>query len=81
MNVYVLEQVNFYPDVDGRGEIIGVFSSREKAEKRAEEIRPDIEYYLGIKPGNARSIYELVIRTFELDMWEVTEYEDEEEDS
>jgi hypothetical protein len=53
--------------VDGRGEIIGVYSSREKAEEIAEEIKPDVEHYLGIKPGDTKRVYRLVIREFELE--------------
>ena len=39
MKVYVLIEVHEYPDVDGASEIIGVYSTRELAEKDAEEIR------------------------------------------
>ena len=58
MTVYVVNEIHLYPEVDGLGETLGVFSSEEKARKFMEEIRPDVEYYLGIGAKNA---YRLVI--------------------
>lgn len=65
MTVYVVNEIHLYPEVDGLGETLGVFSSEEKARKFMEEIRPDVEYYLGIGAKNA---YRLVIEEFEMDL-------------
>jgi hypothetical protein len=64
MKVYVAENVHRYPDVDGRGWIIGIYSSEEKARQAAEEARPEIEYYLG---AGAKRAYEIEISEYDLD--------------
>lgn len=66
MKVYVVENVHRYPDVDGRGEIIGVYSSEEKAREAGEKAIPIIEWYLG-GGVNAKRAYEIVINEFEMD--------------
>lgn len=65
MNVYVVNEVHLYPDVDGHGETIGVFASEEKAREFMEEVRPEIEYYLG---SGAERAYRLEIIEFEIDL-------------
>lgn len=64
MRVYVVENVHLYPDVDGQGYIIGVYSSEEKAWDAAEEARPDIEGFLG---RGAKNAYRIIIQEFEID--------------
>lgn len=66
MKVYVVENVHMYPNVDGRGWIIGVYSSEEKARKAAEEARPDIEGWLGCTNGD-KQIYKITIEEYEID--------------
>ena len=64
MTVYVVNEIHLYPEVDGLGETLGVFSSEKKAREFMEEVRPDVEYYLGVGAKNA---YRLVIEEFEID--------------
>lgn len=65
MTVYVVENVHLYPDVDGHGGIIGVYSSEEKAKEAAEKAIPGIEYWLG---ANAKEAYEINISEYEMDL-------------
>lgn len=64
MKVYVLIEHHFYPDVDGCDQILGVYSSKEKAKMALEKSIPEVEYYLGDDEGNA---YELLINEFEIE--------------
>lgn len=64
MKVWVAENIHRYPDVDGRGEIIGVYSSEEKAMEAAEKAIPGIEAWLGV---GAKRAYEIVISEYDLD--------------
>ena len=65
MKVWVVENVHLYPNVDGRGEIIGVYSSEENARKAAEEARPGIEAWLGV---GAKRAYIIEINEYEMDV-------------
>lgn len=65
MTVYVVNEIHLYPEVDGMGETLGVFSSEEKAKEAIERFRPDVEYYLGT---GAERAYKLVIKEFEMDL-------------
>ena len=67
MKVWVAENIHRYPDVDGRGEIIGVYSSEEKAREAAEKARPGIEWWLG-GGKNVKRAYEIVINEYEMDV-------------
>lgn len=71
MNVFVLIEKHYHPDVDGGNIIWGVYSSVEKAEVAREEIRPQVEYYLYMS-GNTlvdlTEIYELSIEEFEMEL-------------
>ena len=65
MKVYVVNSIHHYPEVDGMGETLGVFSSEEKAKEAIEKFRPKVEYYLGI---DAEGAYEIIIEEFEIDL-------------
>lgn len=64
MIVYVARVHHLYPDVDGEGYPIGVYSSEEKAREACDKAAPEIEYYLGV--GEKR-VYEFIIDEFEVD--------------
>lgn len=67
MKVYVLIEAHWYPDVDGASEIIGVYSTRELAEKDAEEIRLRIEDELDTygEPAMEAVIEEFILQEVE----------------
>lgn len=69
MTVFVLTEVHFYPDIDGGNEILGVYSSRKKAEIAREEKRQEVIYYLGNdgKDCKERDAYDLTIDEFEIE--------------
>lgn len=69
MTVFVLTEVHFYPDIDGGNEILGVYSSRKKAEIAREEKRQEVIYYLGNdgKDYKERDAYDLTIDEFEIE--------------
>ena len=69
MKVFILTEVHFYPDVDGGNEILGVYSSRKKAEIAREEKRPDVVHYLGNNGKNYKGeyVYDLTIEEFEIE--------------
>ena len=65
MKVYVAKNVHLFPEVDGPGYIIGVYSSMRRAREAAENERPNIEGYLG---SGAKKAYVIRIIEFELDV-------------
>lgn len=67
MKVYVVNYTNCYPDVDGIGFIIGVYSSAEKAEEAADRARPGIEQYLDPFGTSDKELYDISIEEFDMD--------------
>lgn len=69
MTVFVLTEVHFYPSVDGGNKILGIYSSRKKAEIAREEKRPEVIYYLGSdgKDYEGEDAYDLTIDEFEIE--------------
>lgn len=67
MKVYVLNFITFYPEVDGRGFILGVYSTREKAEEALKSIDIESLIYRDNKDIYGQDASELVIEEFELD--------------
>lgn len=65
MTVYVLNVDYKYPDVDGHGYTLGVYSSKKKAKEALEKSKPQVEYYLG---SGAEGAYRLIINKFEIDL-------------
>ena len=64
MKVFVLTEVHLCPEVDGGNDILGVYSTREKAEKAREELKEGVDYFLDFGVSDT---YDLTIDEFELD--------------
>ena len=67
MKVYVLMEVHSRPEIYGDSEVLGAYSTREKAEQACEELRDGIEYSLGSEVMDVSDLYDLVINEFELE--------------